>query len=436
MRTVRLSNTIASLLMLLLLNAAFVYSEPLSQSQASSDSLLGQAHALHSRGRYSQAVSMFLRAGADTGAPHDRHVLGLCYGAMNDAERAFKFLSEASILDSTALHYRFQLARFLLQASRSHDAQHQLEKIVSRDTSYVPALVSLGTIYYDTRAFQKSADMFARAIAFNQRDYLSHYYLGTALVSLKNQDAAQESFERCLVLNADYVPALNVLASIHYSRKQFPKALELYQRAWELRPFNAEIANKVGLCRRNLDQDSTSLEAFRCAAVNDSLNAQYLGNLGLAYFRLRKFDSSASTYQRALAIEKDNSIFFYNLSLSLQKMDSMEAAIGALKSAIAATKPEETASFYVALGNIYYLMTRYADAIAPYQSALRMDSTNREAQFYLAACFDNIKKTAEAVRHYRRYVAMSEGVLSERERVAWTKRRLESMTRPRGARRS
>jgi tetratricopeptide (TPR) repeat protein len=223
------------------------------------------------------------------------------------------------------------------------------------------------------------------------------------------------------------VPAMNVLASIHYIRKQYAKALTLYREAASLRPTNADLMNKVGLCYRGLDDYSHATDAFRKAVELDSLDDTYLGNLGHAYFHMHKYDSSITAYRRAIAVNSDNPLLYVNLALVFQKVDSLESAVTAFHGAVRAHHLDEVIDVYMQLGNLYFASRKYREAIKSYEAALRIDSAYAKAIWSLASALDDVGETRAALRNYQKYLKLAENDSIETRRVEWTKIRMKSL---------
>jgi len=401
--------------------------QDVDSSRARVDSLIRTALTLHSNGLYVDAIRTFVLAGADTGAPRERFSLGLSYAALNDFQQANKLLREAVTLEPDNVSYRYQLARFLVQAGAFDEGRSEYERAFRSDSTYIPLLFSLGLLYNDLRSYDQSARMFRRVLAESPEDYLSYYYLGTVLVALANQDSAQVCFRTCLTLNPNFVPAMNVLASIFYAKKSYASALTLYREASALRPDNADLVNKVGLCYRGLDDYPHAADAFRQATELDSLNDSYFGNLGHAYYRVQKYDSSVFAYRRAIAIDPDNPLLHVNLALVLQKVDSLQSAVAAFHGAIRAHHPGEIADIYFQLGNLYFASRKYREAIQSFDAALRIDSTNAKALWSVASALDDVGDTRAAFRNYQKYLKLAENDSLEAKRVEWTKIRMKSL---------
>jgi tetratricopeptide (TPR) repeat protein len=409
------------------LTIPLLQARPVDSLKVRRDSLVRAALAFNANGRFLDATRTFLIAGADTGAASERFGLGIAYASLNDLERASTFLRQAESLDSANVSYRFQLARFLVQAGAVKEGQIQYEMILRQDSCYLPALTALGLLYNEPDSYEKAADTYRRVLHLNPNDFLSHYYLANIMVSLLNVDSAVICLNTCLNLNPSFVPALNVLASIYYGKKRYDEALPLYQRAVALRPNNAEFLNKVGLCYRNLDHYAPAASAFRRASELDSLNASYFGNLGHSYYWLAKYDSSVIAYKRAMVLDDENSVYFLNLALAYQRLDSIEAAARAYRRAIWTCHPEIVLDLQVKLGSVYFLGKDYRSAIEVYQSVLRTAPENRDAQFFLASAFDNLNEYSTAVLNYNKYIKLAESPPQELERIAWARTRLKAL---------
>ena len=391
------------------------------------DSLIRAANTLNANGRLLDATRAFLLAGADTGSAVERFGLGITYASLNDVQRALKYLRQAVVLDSTNVNYRFQLARFLAQSGALKEGQAEYEVIVQQDSTYIPALTALGQLYSEPDTYEMAAEIYHRVLAINPDDFLSHYYLANIMVGLMNPDTAAICLNTALRLNPNFVPALNVLASIHYAKKRFYEALSLYQRAAALRPNNAEFKNKVGLCYRNLDDYRSAINAFRRAVELDSLSASYFGNLGHSYYWLAMYDFSVTAYKHAIALDNENSIYYLNLALAYQRLDSIQAAANAYRMAIWTYHPETVLDLQVKLGSVYFLGKDYRNAIETYQTVLRTNPEVRDAQFYLASAYDNLSDYTSAIQNYSKYLKLAENVSTEGERIAWTRTRLKAL---------
>jgi putative PEP-CTERM system TPR-repeat lipoprotein len=98
----------------------------------------------------------------------------------------------------------------------------------------------------------------------NPNDMDSHLYLGTHYINTGAHKAAIQAFESVLQKDAKNVLALNNLASL-YHREKDPRALQYFERAHQLMPDNAAIADNVGWLLVEQGKIARGLEVLRKA---------------------------------------------------------------------------------------------------------------------------------------------------------------------------
>lgn len=375
--------------------------------QAKKDSLFQAGVQQYSEGRYADAISTLLTAQPDSSSPKAMFFLGMSYAALNDFQNAKKFFQAVIERDSANVIYRFTYARFLIQSGAIAEGRKHYETAFALDSTFTPVIFQLGLVYYDQRMHEEAADMFRRIVEINQTDFLSHYYLGNSLVALGKQDSARTCMKISTELNPNFVPAISVLASFYYARKDYAKALELYQNAFSQRPNSADYANKIGLCYRQLNDYFNATTFFKKATELDSLTATYAANLGHVYFHENKHDSSVAAYEKAIHVDNQNPLYFSNLGLVYQQMDSVKLATQAFQKAIAVSHPEEIGYIYYQIGSMYYNRKQYKEAIAAYQRSVEIDPSNMQSQFFLGFAFEEMNDASMAMKNYRKFLTLT-----------------------------
>ncbi len=375
--------------------------------QVKRDSLFQAGVQQYSEGRYSEAISTLLNAQPDSSSPKTMFFLGMSYASLNDFQNAKKFLRSVVEQDSANVLYRFTYARFLMQSGAIAEGRKHYEIAFALDSTFTPVLFQLGLAYNEQRMHAEAADMFKRIVEINQKDFLSYYYLGNAMVSLGKQDSARSCMKISSELNPNFVPAISVLASLYYAIKDYAKALELYHNALSQRPGNADYVNKIGLCYRQLNDYANATAFFKKATEIDSLTATYAANLGHAYFHESKHDSSVAAYERAIRVDNQNPLYLTNLALVYQQMDSVRLAARAFEKAIAVSHPEEISYTYFQIGSMYYNRKQYKEAISAYQRSVEIDPSNIQSQFFLGFAFNEINDASMAMKNYRKFLTLT-----------------------------
>ncbi len=138
--------------------------------------------------------------------------------------------------------------------------------------------------------------------------------------------------------------------------------------------------------------------AERRAAALDPYNR---GVQALAQDRLGEAER---LFRLAAAAAPDLADARYNLALVLLRRGQTDEAVGLL-GGLARERPLD-AEYRCALGNALFQSTRYADAVAQYQSVLQAHPGHRRAAFGLARALTEAGRRVEAGAAWRRYLEL------------------------------
>ena len=368
---------------------------------------------LYSDGQYFKVIQLLHASGIDTLEARASSLTGLAYSAVNDYENALSYLKKACIVDSNNVSYRFQLASFLSQCGLIGDAEREYKQIITLDSTFLPAFVRLGIIYNDQKHYEQAQSCFTYVVDKNPRDYLSNYYMGALSVGLGQKDTAMYFLNNCIQLNNGFIPALDVLASLFYSKKDYSNALLLYQKAFQFRPASADFIYKVGLCNRQLKEYDQAITCFNRALAIDTINASYLAQLGYCYFYKEQYDSSIYYSLKAISYDNENYQYYTNLALSYQKLDSTDKLINVYKKMIDLHDPGEIANLYTRIAAVYSSKGHISEAISAYKTALAIIPSNPIALFFLGSLSQQAGNISAARWAYEEYLQVTVSDSSE-----------------------
>ncbi len=92
---------------------------------------------------------------------------------------------------------------------------------------------------------------------------------------------------------------------------------------------------------------------------------------------------AVEAFQLAQAAAPDRPEAYYNAASALARSGQLRRAVAALEQAIAFADDELAAKAYYNLGNVYFEMSRFAEAISAYQDALRLNPEDQDARYNL-----------------------------------------------------
>jgi tetratricopeptide (TPR) repeat protein len=175
------------------------------------------------------------------------YLKGRYFGRRSDEKslrKAMEFYDQAIKLDSqfsesyAALadaQYRLFNALYDTSTENVQKAKANLEKALTIKSDSVSALLTLGLIQntYDWD-WKKSEETFKRAIAIAPQSPGARMRYGMLLTYLRRFDEARVELEKAVQLDPTYSGGYTNLGTVYYCQKDYPKAVELYQKTLEL----------------------------------------------------------------------------------------------------------------------------------------------------------------------------------------------------------
>jgi len=125
----------------------------------------------------------------------------------------------------------------------------------------------------------------------------SHYLLACYYQERGRHKEAIEEFKKVLLIDPNYVKALNGLGVSYDFLRDFPKAIKSYEKALQVNLNLDYVQNNLGysyLIQGNLDE---AINAFRRAIALNDQDKRFHNNLGLAYAEKGEFDLALAEFK-------------------------------------------------------------------------------------------------------------------------------------------
>lgn len=118
---------------------------------------------------------------------------------------------------------------------------------------------------------------------------------------------AEHDAQRALAVNPRLPLAHVASAYVYfYGHRNFPKALDQFQRALALQPYNADILGAIAAVHTRAGQWQAALSDLQQACQLDPQNPHWLESGGVVLMALRQYDDAGQWLNRALALEPDS----------------------------------------------------------------------------------------------------------------------------------
>ena len=194
----------------------------------------------------------------------------------------------------------FQAQIFMSQGD-TNQAEASLFKAIELQPELETPYVLLARIYMGSNQNEKALAEFQIAAAKNTNDVAALLMIGIINNEEKNYQAARDAYEKLLVLDPKFNPALNNLAYLYSEYlNDLDRAYELAQRARGLLPNDPPTADTLGWVLYKRGQYPSALTLLQEAAPQLPNEPEIQFHLGMTYYMLGQENPARVAFQHAL----------------------------------------------------------------------------------------------------------------------------------------
>ena len=242
------------------------------------------------------------------------------------------------------------------------------------------------------RALQKSAGPETSLQADLER--LLQLYQGGHL------DRAIAEAKRLSRVYPDQPLPLNIIGAIEAIRENHEKAVEYYQRALVIDPNFLGALNNLGVAFERLGRHDQAIDCFRKVIAGRPDDAEVHYNLGSALRYTGLLKESVESYLRSIDLRPMVANTHVHLGLALMEMNRSREAIITFQSALKFEPALVEAHEYI--GDAYRELAQQETAISWYQKTISLDPGRAGAQFKLGKMLLEQGRREEAAEFLKR----------------------------------
>ena len=247
----------------------------------------------------------------------------------------------------------------LFQSARVKPRAHKA------DTSNARMWNEKGNLLLRAGAIEDAIKAYNTAISHDRSFGWSYTNMGIAYLHLERYAEAvlllQKSLE-LLATDKERAVAWNELGNLYRCLKDYHNAVVSYQKADELNPDHAGVGDKVEYLH----------------AEPNAGNAQVWNELGDSFYKAGSYPEAEDCYRKSTEMEPLKEWTFVKLASSLTFQSKFEDAINVYKNCLELfTNDKDKADVWNRLGNVYRRVNDYENAIAAYQSAVKLNNENK-----------------------------------------------------------
>ncbi len=225
--------------------------------------------------QYHRAIKNFLTAiDLDNRNYQALFHIALSYENLELNDDAIKYFLKLLELEQNNAEILFKIANCYVRKNDYKNAIFYLEKCLVLNPRRFEYLYLIGWVYAKTSQLQKALEYYHRVLKIRQTPEVYHGIAGI-YKELRFLDLALENYEKCLIINPNYSPALNNIASIKSLKNSFFDAFDYLEKYLQLGSISPEILTNVAQANFAVLNFDKGLEYFERSINHNSSEKNY-----------------------------------------------------------------------------------------------------------------------------------------------------------------
>ncbi len=378
-------------------------------------------------------------------------LMGLVYAAQGQAEKANRYLKNASRLKPNDPAGRINLAVNLVHLRRDALAEVEFKKAAELVPYSFEANHNLGELYVRSGKLAAAVPYLKQAQSLDPSSYANGYDLALALIETGDYDGARRQL-RGMIERQDTAELRSLLAEAEEKAGNFLAAVNEYERAAHMEPSEKNIFDWGSelLVHQTLNP---AIEVFSQGVKRYPDSPRLAVGLGLAFYVRGSYDDAVKALLRGADLDPSDPRAYYFLSKAYDHSPSQADEVVERFRRFADLRPRDAqATFYYAmsrwkgrpsetsgadldevesllrkaialdpslseahlqLGNLYSHRRDYARAVPEYQEALRRAPNLPDAHFRLGQAYVHLGEKDLGEKEFQLHRQLYERHLAE-----------------------
>ncbi|MBI5473454.1 MAG: tetratricopeptide repeat protein [Ignavibacteriae bacterium] len=282
------------------------------------------------------------------------------------------------------------------------EAKESFEKALSLDPGFAMALTRLAYVHFRSSDEDSARRLIGRAVQLQsvvtEREQL-YIRLFDNLIHYRNNTAAAVA-DSLIEMYPREAEAYVMRGNFYELNKKYEKAVELYEKAVKVDTSFAPAVMSLGYAYSARGDQGLAVQAMERYIRLEPTAADPRASYGDILLRTGRYDEALDQFRKSLELKPD---YWY----AINRIGDVYTILGRLNDAekqydVGMTKMvvnNQTRATRIAVnGDLFMYRARYDEALAQYNQALAMDSTNWKAAFGRTLALIKLKEFADADR--------------------------------------
>ena len=263
----------------------------------------------------------------------------------------------------------------------------------------------LGDSYTAKKQYKEAIDAYVSAMKIDEKvaTEANYFNLGYAYEVTQDNANASGAYEKALLKKSDNPDTLTHLGDVSSKQKDWKKAINAYERAYDLNPNidDADVFFNWGLAYVNssMQYDKAAPKFEKAVALKIENVAEAYFQLGRAYKFTRRFGEAVAAYKKQLEknADDDHAFWAYSDLGEIYSFDLPDEAKAweAYSSAVRVNRKDQEA--WANLGRVQYSLRKHQDAAESYNQAVMLEPNNAGYRLLLGKAYRKLLRYSDAI---------------------------------------
>ena len=185
-------------------------------------------------------------------------------------------------------------------------AESLYNRILKIDSNQFQANYLLGSLYLQTKNFNKAIKLLNNAIQIQPDHADSYHNLGFAFIELGEFKKAIQLLNKVIKINPDHIDVYYNLGNAFKQLRDFNNAEIYYKKAIKLKPSNAKAYNNLGNVLKESGKIKESIFFYQKAIQIQPNHAKAYHNLGNTFKQLGEIEKAVRSYEKVFQYQPSN----------------------------------------------------------------------------------------------------------------------------------
>jgi tetratricopeptide (TPR) repeat protein len=219
--------------------------------------------------------------------------------------------------------------------------------------------------------------------------------------AVRRQDEEQAILERLKALG--YVGrgsvGLKRLATSHFAKGEFDKAMEIWNDVLEMEPGNVEIMTAIANALIQSGRPDQALPVLENAIEKDPGFLAAYNMLAICLINLNRLDEAADISRETISKDPSNAEAYFNLGVVFEQRGMYDQALSSFKRSVELRTDYDESRLNLA--NEYYRRGNFAQAKIHLEKAMEINPTNPHTCYMMGKVYQGLRDSNKAMECFR-----------------------------------